>query len=220
MKKTILVLVWAVGLSLPQFAPAQGTLYLSNLGATSVGSAAIGSDAWIAEHFVTGSNSGGYALNSIQLLMNQASGSPSGFAVSIYSSLGVTPGSSLGSLSGSDPAAGGVFDYTASDITLSPLTSYFIVLTGATSAANGSYFWSVANTGSPNSISPSDPWVLDDIYYSSTDGSSWTVHVREGFFQAAVYATPVPEPETVALFGLGLTCLSLWRHNHRGCWPA
>ncbi len=211
MKKTILVLVWAVGMSLPRVAPAQGTLYLSNLGSTSDGSAAIGSDAWIAQVFYTGNNPDGYALNSIQLLMNQASGSPSGIAVSIYSIVGVSPGSSLGSLSGYDPAAGGVFDYTASDITLSPSTGYCIVLTGATSAAQGSYFWSFSGFTSPNTISPSDPWELRNVYYSSTDGLNWTGHGHGeglGYSQVAVYATPVPEPSVdwLILIGGGGIC--------------
>ena len=118
MKTILIVILPIIGLFAVQRISAQGTLYVSNLGQGPTGSTAIGSDSWIAQVFVIGTNSGGYALNSIQLLMNPASGNPTDFSVSIYSSL--SPIYDLGSLSGSGPAAGGIFTYTASGITLSP----------------------------------------------------------------------------------------------------
>jgi hypothetical protein len=60
------------------------TAYLSNLGQSSTGSLAVGSDSWLAASFGTGTNEGGYELNSIQLAMTDASGNPSGFTVMIY----------------------------------------------------------------------------------------------------------------------------------------
>jgi hypothetical protein len=124
---------------------AQGTLYVSNLGQSSTGGAVIGGDAWIAQSFITGTNSGGYDLNSIQLLVGAASGSPTGFSVSIFSSLGNgAPGGSLGSLNGSDPAASSAYTYTTSGIMLSPSSSYYVVATAATPVAQGDYAWSLA----------------------------------------------------------------------------
>jgi hypothetical protein len=210
LKTTILILTSVIGLLLPQMMPAQGTLYLSNLGQTSAGSAVVGSDAWIAQDFRTGTNSGGYTLNSIQLLLGRASGTPSGFSVSVYSSLGGSPGSNLGSLGGADPSAGGIFSYATSGMTLSPSTFYFVVLTAATPAANGSYDWSFVN---PSSYDSSDGWHMNHIYYTSTDGSTWPVFSREHFFQLAVEATAVPEPSTSALVGLGLVGLSFWKRK-------
>ncbi len=99
-------------------AQAQGTLYVSNLSQTPTGSASIGNDARIAQSIVTGTNPGGYSLNSIQLLMDTASGSPNGFTVSIYSSLNGLPYQNLGNLVGSIPSSGGVFAYTASGLEL------------------------------------------------------------------------------------------------------
>ena len=64
-------------------ADAQGTTYLSNLGQVSSGSLVLGSDAWIAQSFYTGTSPDGYYLNSVQLLTVPAVGSPSGFAVSV-----------------------------------------------------------------------------------------------------------------------------------------
>jgi hypothetical protein len=75
----------AVGLSGPQTGEAQGTTYLSNLGGTSSGSTAVGSDSWLAVSFHTGNNPGGYFLDSFQLGINDETGTPSGFTVMLYS---------------------------------------------------------------------------------------------------------------------------------------
>ena len=73
------------GLMASQVIQAQGTMtYLSNLGQSSTGSLAAGSDSWLAAGFQTGTNNGGYVLNSIQLAMNAASGNPTGFKVMLY----------------------------------------------------------------------------------------------------------------------------------------
>jgi hypothetical protein len=197
-----IALVLSAELFAPLLAQAQGTFYVSNLGQTPTGNAAVASDAWLAGLFQTGTDSGGYTLNSIQLLMDTASESPNGFTVSLYSfnNGNFEPGSSLGSLAGStDPSAGGIFTYTASNLTLSPSTDYFIVLTAATPLASGSYYWSAANTSSYDS---SDSWILEGGYDSSSDGSSWFLH-RTNPLQFAVYATPTPEPSELALGALG-----------------
>jgi len=210
MKKAIGIILFTVGLFAPRLTAAQGSLYVSNLGWTSTGSAAIGSDSWIAQSIITGTNSSGYVLNSVQLLMNAASGSPSGFNVSIYSSLSGLPYNNLGTLVGSDPAAGGLFTFTASDLDLSPSTFYFVVVTAATPVAQGAYIWSGEN--GPDSIG-NQQWAIPDSYKSSPDGSSWTGHIRLNVPQLGIYATAVPEPATVALAGLGLACLSLLRRR-------
>lgn len=97
--------MFVVGLFTQQLIQAQGVVYLSNLEQTSAGSHAVGSDSWLAAGFKTGSNTGGYALNSIELGLTNASGNPSGFTAMIYSEAnnpnGVLPGSSLGALNGS-----------------------------------------------------------------------------------------------------------------------
>ena len=211
MKKTILVFASAAGLLLPEQMPAQGTIYLSNLAQPSGGSVAVASDSWLAQRFLTGTNLDGYALNSIQLLMNQASGSPSGFTVSLSTFNSGVPGSSLDSLSGLAPSTAGIFTYTASSVSLLPSTLYFIVVTATTPIAEGSYYWSKANA---SSFSSSDGWSLADFYSSSTDGSNWQLH-RLFPLQFAVDATAVPEPGRYALAGLGLVWLSFWRRQPR-----
>jgi hypothetical protein len=151
------VIVIAAGLLAAQTAHSQGTVYISTLNQPSAGSAAVGSDSWLAVAFYAGSNPGGYALDSVQLDMTPASGDPSGFTVQLYAGGdymgGVAPASSLATLTGSsDPVTAGLYNYAASGVTLYPSTPYFIVLTAGTPVASGAYAWSYENT-SPSSTS-------------------------------------------------------------------
>jgi hypothetical protein len=205
MKKIILLAIPALALGLlsPQFAQAQGTLYVSNLGLTSSGSSSVGSDSWLAADFVTGTNAGGYSLNSFQLALADASGSPSGFTAMLYTGApNPGPGSSLGTLNGSlNPVAGGIYTYSpASNLTLSRNTGYFIVLTAGTAVANGAYEWSFTSTNAPTL---NGGWQGSYGLFSCSDGLYWTY--RRAYAQFAIYATdlPVPEPSTLGLLALG-----------------
>ncbi len=208
MKKIIIagIIASVIGLMAPRITPAQGTItYLSGLGQPSTGSVAVGSDSWLAVGFGTGNNAGGYVLNSVQLGMADASGSPSGFTVMLYTAVGLaglSPGSSLGTLSGSlNPVTSGIYTYTpASSLTLSTGTDYFIVLTAATAIANGAY-WLSECAFPPSS---SGNWGADNAVIQSSDGiSGWLPTPYLGIAQFAITATPVPEPGTFCLFGLG-----------------
>lgn len=209
---TFVAAVLGAQLLLARVAPAQGTTYISNLGQTPVGSGAVGNDSWIAQQFTTGTNSTGYALNSVQLLMDPALGSPNGFSASIYSCpRNGAPGIELGSLDGTDPAAGGIFSYDASGLVLSPGTSYAIVLTATTPIAQGAYEWSANDSFGRITVAPGDPWTIPDAFYSSADGSSWTAHGRGNIFQFAIDGAAVPEPGFSSLLALG----GLWLLWHR-----
>ncbi|HVU07402.1 MAG TPA: choice-of-anchor R domain-containing protein [Verrucomicrobiae bacterium] len=208
MKK--LIIIFLVALLASRLVQAQGTTYLSNLGQAPVGSNPVGNDSWLAAGFFTGNNVGGYMLNSVQLEMTDASGSPSGFTIMIYDRGDnpnvIVPGSSLGVLSGSaDPSTGGIYTYTTSGLTLSPSTYYYVVLTAGTAVANGAYDWSVMNTASYN---PDDSWI-GSVTLVSHDGSSWgtlPTYPQYDFSQFAITATPVPEPSSswLILFGGGI----------------
>jgi hypothetical protein len=199
MKKSIpLTIFLASVIFSPTFAQAQGTLQASNLGQTSAGGAAVGSDSWLAQPFGTGSNPSGYVLNSVQLFMDAGFGDPDGFSVSIYNRPpGLPPLDRIGSLSGADPSTGGVFTYTGSDITLLPSTSYFVVVTSATPIAQGAYNWSAAL----GSGQISNGWRIYPNDYYSADGLTWQFS-RANIFQMAIYATPVPEPGQLGLITL------------------
>jgi hypothetical protein len=213
------VIVFAVALLAPQILQAQGTMtYLSNVDQASAGSLSVGSDSWLAALFITGTNSSGYTLDSIQLEMTSASGNPSGFTVMIYSKspsdIGVFPGSSIDTLDGSlNPTTAGIYTYTpALNLTLSASTDYFIVLTAGTTVANGAYDWSFMNTASYN---PSGGW-LGAVTLSSGNGSSlWTrlgANSQYDYSEFSIDAIPIPEPCVLALSGLG-GLLFLWHRR-------
>ena len=203
---------FVIGALLPLMASAQSTLQVSNLGETPTSSATIGSDAWIAQRFyIVSSDTNTYTLDSVQLLLTPASGDPNGFAVSIYQGTGIPgdgPQTELATLTGSDdPASGGTLAYSASGLTLSSASDYYVVVSAATPIVQGSYSWSAVDPASFRTMS----WTIQDVYFSSSNGSSWMLHAREKTFQLALYATLVPEPSTAALLGLGLAGLCLWR---------
>ena len=203
MKK--IIIMFAVAFFATQIIQGQGTTYISNLGYISTGSSSVGSDAWFAADFFTGTNAGGYALNSVQLATTDASGNPSGFTVMLYSSISgfaTFPGSNLGTLNGSlNPVSSGTYTYTpASSLALSPSTVYFIVLTAGTAIANGAYGWSVTSTPSPGFNSYH--WGGEVHFADSSNGSSWN-YVSGTYGQFALNATAVPEPSPSWLILLG-----------------
>ncbi len=208
MKTNIAGLIgFALALLAPQIVQAQGTMMvLSNFDQTTAGGLAVGSDSWLYEGFITGTNFSGYVLNSIQLEMAGGSGNPSNFMVMIYNNppAGIAPGSSIGTLNGSlNPVAGGIFTYTpASSITLSRNSMYFIVLTAGTTIANGAYEWNYTSTESYN---PNSGWSGTGNFSSASDGSDYLNYnyLSGDYAQYAINVTDAPEPGVLGLFGLG-----------------
>jgi hypothetical protein len=219
MKK--IIIVFMVGLLTQQTVQAQGTVYLSNLGQTADGDVAVAGDSWLAGGFRTGTNAGGYLLDSVQLAMADASGSPSSFTVMLYSFVtdtGFHPGSSLATLNGSsNPSTAGIFDYSpALSLLLSPNTGYFVVLTAGTTVADGAYQWNVMNT---TSYDASDGWIGSVALISYDNGSGWLplpTYPNMDFSQFAINVTAVPEPGILGLFALGglflvCPCRKIWQ---------
>jgi hypothetical protein len=215
MKKIIILL--GVCLLAQENTQAQGTTYLSGLSPTVTGTASAGSDDWLAAGFGTGSNPDGYTLDSIQLGMANATGSPDDFTVMIYlgSPTAILPGTSIGTLDGSaNPSTASDYTYTpASDLTLLPNTTYFIVVTAGTPTASGAYMWE-EGTYPPNS---SGGWGAGNrLLYSTDDGSMWSIlQPYPSIAQYAINAAPVPEPGEFALFTLGALSLGLRRWRKR-----
>jgi len=216
MKKIIIMLV--VGLLVQQIIQAQGTIYLSNLAQPSAGSESVGNDSWLAAQFETGANADGYELNSIQLAMAAASGDPNGFTVMLYKSFAVAtaPEASIGSLSGSsNPSTSGIYTFTDdSDLTLSPDTTYFIVLTAGTAVTSGAYEFSVTSASSYNS---SGGWQGGISLSTSSNGlSPWSL-ISGDFPQYAISATAVPEPGVLSLAVAGGLFLIWHRRKTSRC---
>jgi hypothetical protein len=202
MKKLISGVMIVISLFASQMTQAQGTTYMSNLGQPSAGNEAVGDDSWIAVSFLAGYNADGYLLNSVQLGMTDASGNPSGFTVMLYSAIigtGIVPGSSLGTLDGSlNPVTAGVYTYTpATDITLTPHTDYYIVVTADTAIANAAY---ELNEGASSAASTDGGG--GGLIFSSSDGSHWRGNAFT-YAQFAIIATPTPEPSPSWLLLLG-----------------
>jgi len=195
----------SVGLLASHLVFGQGTVYLSNLNQNFAGSFAVGSDSWQAPAFITGTNSGGYLLDSVQLGMADASGSPIGFTVMICPDVVTTgdhPGSSLSTLIGSaNPSTVGSYNYTpTSALALLPDTIYFIVISAGTSVANGAYEWNYADTQSYN---PIDNWGGGGAF-GSNNGLSWHLPGPPYYYpQYAITATAIPESSPAFLLLLG-----------------
>jgi hypothetical protein len=191
------IIILAVGLLAPQITKAQGTAYVSNLDEPSIGGSPVGSDSVNRGSFITGNNAGGYLLNSIQLAMTDATGSPNSFVVTLYVNTNPFTGSlsSLGALNGStDPETAGIYTYTSpSNLILSPDSDYVFKMTAGTAIASGAYEWSATSTSSSNA---SDGWLGSGI----DEPSGGTIFING---QYAITAAPIPEPSILGLSSLG-----------------
>jgi hypothetical protein len=217
MKRSIVLKFLSMAATLlgAQLAIGQGTLYLSSLSPTSTGIVPVGTDSWLAGSFGSGNNPGGYLLNSIQLSMSDSTGNPGGFTVMLYTEANnpaaVLPGSSVATLTGSaNPSSAGVYTYAAASApSLSPNTTYFIVITSGTSIANGAYNWD--ESAYPPAV---DQWgIFNGILHSGNGTSGWSPTPYLGVPQLAINATAAPEPGVVALLSLGglVVCWRRWR---------
>lgn len=185
---------------IPKQLNAQGTVFDSNLG-PSAGSIPIDGSVWLGQQFQTGNNPGGYVLDSIQVQMAAASGTPSGFTLSFFSALNGVPSQYLGVLTGSaNPATADLYSYDASalNLTLAPSCDYFVVESAANPSSQGSYEWDAAahDTGGE------DGWQDLSLAFSNDQGNDWTRTGRTAY-EMAITATAIPEPSTWVLCLLG-----------------
>jgi hypothetical protein len=221
MKKQIAngIIILSLARLSPSFAEAQGTVaYVSNLGRSQAGSLAVGSDSWVGNEFTVGTNTGGYALNSVQLAMADAVGNPNGFTVTLYANwAGPTSGHGTGDVSfilsllgSTNPSTAGIYTYTPQTaLYLSQNYIYSVVLTAGTPVANGSYNWSEGD----GALGLSDGW--NSVYYLfySSDGLTWSSNPTSygNYPEFAVSAVAAPEPGVSAFWGIGILLFCPWR---------
>jgi len=193
----------------------QGFPSFSDLALTPSGSTLVSSDSWIGQFFFTGTNTAGYLLNSIQLRMENQTGNPAGFTLSIYSSTFsaptpprvIQPGVNLETLSGANPSAAGVHSFSSTGLFLSNRTAYYLVATASTSSSTGGFLWDHTNEQPTAGL---DRMATGTGYSYSIDGVSWEFS-RQHYYQFAINVTAVPEPSLLALFGLGALGLVVGR---------
>jgi len=207
--------------------PARAEVVLSNLTEISLGPDSVSSGKWLASSFVT--NSQAWTLTSATLSFGSAQNTSGNLFVNLYSNATNSPGSSLGTLSGSEnPASAGQYTYTSNGISLDPSTTYWLV--AGVSSGDGAYPWlfagSIASTGvwsipSTNTYAYNETGVGTTGYRPTeglgTSGSStWSSH--PGTPQLfSIEATAVPEPSTYAMALAGLACggYSVFRRRKR-----
>ncbi len=172
----------------------QAGTVVSNLGESPSSNPFVDSIVWAATSFTTDSQA--YTLNSLTLRLTDVmfgggtvtprifangSGAPSGVALEVFSSQTVNGFVNL--------------TFASTGLTLDPNTTYWIALQGGG--------FDDSTWGSTSSTAQTGSWTIGDTVLRSTDsGSSWpTTYGFSGQF--SVDATPVPEPSSVLLLGIG-----------------
>jgi hypothetical protein len=232
MKKELLIktiVVIAIAFLVPQVCRPQETTYLSNLGQSPAGALGIGNNSWWAAGIVTGTNNGGYLLDSIQLSMADGyltGDTPDNFTVMLYATAPGgfhLPENNIATLEGSaNPATAGVYTYTpASSLTLSPNSFYSIVLTSGTpfiapeyvsvGPPPSGYLWNFSNSTNPYVYNPSGGWFSPYTYHSN-DGMNWSSDLGT-FLQFSITAEPVPEPGFLSLSIMASLLFALHRRK-------
>ncbi len=172
------------------------TTLTDNLAGTSGGATAASGSVWEAQSFSTDSQN--YVLNSVSLLLSSAD---SGAAVYLYSDSSSAPSQLLGQLNLSDNYSSSLSPtvFTATNLSLTANTSYWVVLNDV----NGSVNWSYQATDSGTSAN-----------WAEWDGSFWATSTSYPY-QLSVVATPaaVPLPASFSLLLAGLASLGFTKRK-------
>ena len=148
--------------------PARAEVVLSNLTEDFDGADQVNGGSWRSVSFVT--NAQAWTLTSATLFLGSPSNTSGNLFVNVYSNATDRPGSSLGTLSGSDnPASAGQYTYTSNGISLDPSTTYWLV--AGVSSGIGYYRWLYTHSSTSTGV-----WSIPstNTYARSTDaGSTW-----------------------------------------------
>ncbi len=180
------------------------TLNVSNLGGTTGSVIDVGelnNNHKIAAGFTTGSNSGGYALQSVTVSIDTIFGSPTGLSMAIHAVSGGNPASQATyTLTGTSPTTGGNITYSCSGTcSLNASTDYFLVLSGT--GATGNHY-RVDHTDSYNETNtPTGAgWSFANGTKRRNDNGNWFDHDHLGSGQGHVVMFKVTAVNADATF--------------------
>lgn len=197
-------------------------ILVSNVGGSSAGSTTVLSDIWYAAKFVAGSTA---ELTSVDIVIDSIVGAPdANLIVQIWSDSANAPGGPLNTLSGSNPAAPGIYNYTGT-FTLTAGASYWLTLSTNASDPSG-YAWRETPDGLDGTSQPGWEIAQNTRSVSFNQGGLWQTLVPTTYtLQFAVNGEvgEVPAPGTLALVALGGLLgarLRLRRSSAAKGWPA
>ena len=178
--RSLLLCALAVVGATPLTASAQDTLLSDNLSATTSSSEAASGSTVLTASFATDDST--YNLTSVTLLLANPSAGQA--RLDLYSDGGLEPGSLVASLTPPDSYSDTLAEttFTASDVSLSPNTTYWIVL----SADSGEFDWAWTSDNTGNGAGFQHTW-------GQSDDAAVTWFTSDSFStQFNVAATPVP----------------------------
>ena len=127
-----------------------------------------------AQAFTTGTNSGGYTLESVEIHLTNTSPPFPTHTVSIWTDSSGSPGSSLVTLTNPASVVDSVNTYTTTGVRLAANTTYFIVVDSSPGAND---FGFIRNTSSDSEdAGAASGWSIGNssLYPESTEGHGWT----------------------------------------------
>jgi hypothetical protein len=200
LKQIITIIGCMAGMFAPQLTSAQGRVtFLDNTGQTVAGNNGVGlggAGSRIDVQFQTGTNAGGYTLNSISFLMANANNNTGAAQIGV---LADEYGASLflPFIASPGPTNAGLYTYLVPSVTLAANTDYWLMFNNK---GIGPFQWSYASTTAAATV---DGWSI-----TGNTGPVGTTPVGIPMF--AINATAVPEPSSVALLVIGTLVVLSW----------
>ena len=141
--------------------------------------------------FRTGSNSGGYTLDSVTVKVNSVLGAPTSYTVAIHAVSAGNPNSTaLHTLTGSAPTGAGEYTYNCSgSCSLDASTDYFLVLSATGNIGLNSYEHSSTTSDNQTNTPSGGGWLIADVLKSKTNNAAWNDHVGGATLRFKVAAT-------------------------------